>query len=77
MNTNLIRLSDDEIMQIFRTLATWPGAEEGFIKSFAHAITLAPRLDFRAMRPCLLVLIGKYNLAGYLEKQPAKQARTA
>ena len=68
------RLSDAEILSIFRTIADWPsGTEESFIKAYARMILKATRLDFRTMRPTTLLLIVKYNLLGYL---PAPAAST-
>jgi len=76
---NLQRLSDEEIRSIFRAIDQWPG-NSGFVKAFAHAITLAPRRDFMAMRPIMLLMIGKYNLGGYLspaQQPPADQEKSA
>jgi hypothetical protein len=72
--TNLQRLTDAEILQIFRTIDEWPGAADGFVKAFAHAVTRAPRRDFMAMRSLMLLFIGKYNLGSYLTAEPQEKS---
>lgn len=64
---HLQRLTDQEIRHIFQTIDDWRGGDDGFVKAFAHAVTLAPRQTFLMMRPYLLLVIGKYNLGGYLK----------
>jgi hypothetical protein len=62
------RISDEEILQIFKHIDE-PGCEAiEFVKAFAHAVCLAPRRDFVMMRPFSLIVIGKYNLGPYCER---------
>jgi hypothetical protein len=64
---NLQRLTDEQILHIFRQIEGWPTTGDGFVRAYALAVLRAPRRDFLAMRSLSLLFIGKYNLGAYLE----------
>ena len=69
------RLTDAEILAIFMQIDTRRDGDD-FVKAFAHAVVRAPRRDFMVMRSVILLMIGKYNLGGYLSQDPICHEKT-
>jgi hypothetical protein len=77
LNAGLARLTDEQILEIFRNYTVAPGNIEGrsvFLQLFADAVQAAPRRDFLLLRPFSLILIGKYNLGEYLDIDERRRA---
>lgn len=64
-------MSDQEILHIFVEIANGRGRHCGFIMSFANAVMYADPSNFALVRPTALLLISKYGLEKYLEKESA------
>ena len=78
LNPRLARLSDEQILEIFRNYTAAPGFERSvFLQLFAEALAAAPRRDFLLLRPFSLILIGKYNLGEYLAPGNGEAQRIA
>jgi hypothetical protein len=67
------RLSDEDILDIFRTLRAEGCPRCVFLEHYADALITAPRRDFMMMRPLSLILIAKYRL---LEPTPTQGGMT-
>jgi hypothetical protein len=63
------RLSDEDILEIFRNLRADGCPRCVFLEHYADALAAAPRRDFMMLRPASLILIAKYKLA---EPRPAE-----
>jgi hypothetical protein len=66
----LARLSDAEILEIFRAYES--SAPAGWLANYARAVLEAPRRDFMLMRALSLILISKHQL-----QPPAKPEQIA
>lgn len=75
----LTRLSDDDILDIFRAVVEGEHDAEtlppAFLHCYAEALLLATRRDFMILRPASLVLIAKYKLAAEAESGGEVQDR--
>lgn len=61
-----MKLTDQQILTIFRELNLAGTEHGGFLHHYAVAILKASSADFLIMRPVSLVLIGKYSLERFL-----------
>ena len=65
----MTRLTDAEIREICKRVENLGQEQSEFVKAFARAVCLAPRRDFLVMRPTALIMIAKYNLGPYCQRE--------